>query len=54
MLYLSFFVDGLGDSAGENFDCFVGNGARYRGLFVGIIGEIHEIKAPVIAGALLS
>ena len=26
---LEFFVDGLGDWAGERCECFVGHGARY-------------------------
>jgi len=47
LLCLAFFVGGLGDCAGESFDCFVVSGARYWRLIYGISQAIEEIKAPV-------
>ena len=46
LLCLVFFVDGLGDWAGESFDYFMDNGARYWELIDGLFGVIEEIKSP--------
>ena len=46
LLCLAFFVDGLGVWMGESYDCFVGIGARYRGLICGISQTDEVIKSP--------
>ena len=39
---------------GETSDYFMDNGARYWELIDGLFGVIEEIKAPTVAGALMS
>ena len=46
LLCLAFFIDGLGVWMGERIDFFVGNGARYRGLFYGVSQTFEVIKTP--------